>query len=103
MPELRQNVFTKEWVIIATERAKRPEQLATHRSAQEVPAFVETARSVREMKARRPPEVMRQSTNGGPWEERVIPNKFATLTNDLRRFAACSTCGGGSADSAFTR
>jgi len=42
MPELRQNVFTKEWVIIATERAKRPEQLATHRSAQEVPAFVET-------------------------------------------------------------
>ena len=24
MPELRQNYFTKEWVIIATERAKRP-------------------------------------------------------------------------------
>ena len=31
MPELRQNSFTKEWVIIATERAKRPEELATHR------------------------------------------------------------------------
>jgi galactose-1-phosphate uridylyltransferase len=27
MPELRQNFFTKEWVIIATERAKRPEEL----------------------------------------------------------------------------
>jgi UDPglucose--hexose-1-phosphate uridylyltransferase len=26
MPELRQNMATKEWVIIATERAKRPEQ-----------------------------------------------------------------------------
>ena len=26
MPELRQNVATKEWVIIATERAKRPEE-----------------------------------------------------------------------------
>ncbi len=26
MPELRQNIATKEWVIIATERAKRPEQ-----------------------------------------------------------------------------
>ena len=24
MPELRQNFFTKEWVVIATERAKRP-------------------------------------------------------------------------------
>jgi galactose-1-phosphate uridylyltransferase len=28
MPELRQNYFTKEWVIIAKERAKRPEELA---------------------------------------------------------------------------
>jgi hypothetical protein len=27
MPELRQNFFTKEWVVITTERAKRPEQL----------------------------------------------------------------------------
>src|SRR5690349_9149438 len=26
MPELRQNMATREWVIIATERAKRPEQ-----------------------------------------------------------------------------
>lgn len=30
MPELRQISFTKKWVIIATERAKRPEELATH-------------------------------------------------------------------------
>jgi UDPglucose--hexose-1-phosphate uridylyltransferase len=32
MPELRQNFFTKEWVVIATERAKRPEQLISQRS-----------------------------------------------------------------------
>jgi len=31
MPELRQNFFTKEWVVIATERAKRPEQLIVDR------------------------------------------------------------------------
>jgi galactose-1-phosphate uridylyltransferase len=31
MPELRQNFFTKEWVVIATERAKRPEQLISQR------------------------------------------------------------------------
>ena len=42
MPELRQNFFTKEWVIIATERAKRPEELATHREPQTVPSFVES-------------------------------------------------------------
>jgi galactose-1-phosphate uridylyltransferase len=27
MPELRQNFATKEWVIIATERAKRPQEM----------------------------------------------------------------------------
>lgn len=42
MPELRQNFFTKEWVIIATERAKRPEELATHRVVQPIPEFVES-------------------------------------------------------------
>lgn len=35
MPELRQNFFTKEWVVIASERAKRPEQLIVHRAPQE--------------------------------------------------------------------
>jgi galactose-1-phosphate uridylyltransferase len=42
MPELRQNVFTQEWVIIATERAKRPEELATHRVVRPIPEFVES-------------------------------------------------------------
>jgi UDPglucose--hexose-1-phosphate uridylyltransferase len=41
MPELRQNYFTKEWVIIATERARRPEDLVTHRPAKTVAALVE--------------------------------------------------------------
>jgi len=47
MPELRQNYFTKEWVIIATERAKRPEDLAMHRPAKVVPPFVETCPHLR--------------------------------------------------------
>ena len=40
MPELRQNVATKEWVIIATERAKRPEEFIQPRKerAEERPA-----------------------------------------------------------------
>jgi galactose-1-phosphate uridylyltransferase len=33
MPELGQNYFTEESVIIATERAKRPEELARKRPA----------------------------------------------------------------------
>ena len=66
MPELRQNFFTKEWVIIATERAKRPEELAMHRQAQEVPAFVETCPFCPGNEAKTPPEVMRHPTDGGP-------------------------------------
>jgi UDPglucose--hexose-1-phosphate uridylyltransferase len=41
MSALRQNFFTKEWVIIATERSKRSEELATKRPAETVPSFVE--------------------------------------------------------------
>jgi UDPglucose--hexose-1-phosphate uridylyltransferase len=42
MLELCQKYFTKEWVIIATERAKRPEDLVTHRPAKLVPPFLPT-------------------------------------------------------------
>lgn len=41
MPELRHNVITKEWVIIATERAKRPEEFAKkNKDKRVIPAFV---------------------------------------------------------------
>ena len=39
MPELRQNFFTKEWVVIATERAKRPEQLIMNRPPRKLASF----------------------------------------------------------------
>ena len=81
MPELRQNFFTKWWVIIATERAKRPEELATHRVAQQVPSFVETCPFCPGNKSKTPPEVMR---TGDPWEIRVIPNKFAALSSEVQ-------------------
>jgi len=81
MPELRQNFFTKEWVIIATERAKRPEELATHRPVQEVPSFVETCPFCPGNESKTPPEVLR---TGEPWEVRVIPNKFAALSSEVQ-------------------
>src|ERR1700690_107976 len=64
MPELRQNYFTKEWVIIATERAKRPEDLATHRPFKVVPPFVETCPFCAGNENKTPPEVMRVPANG---------------------------------------
>ena len=66
MPELRQNFFTKEWVIIATERAKRPEELATHRVVEPVPAFVESCPFCPGNESKTPPEVLRYPANGEP-------------------------------------
>ena len=85
MPELRQNFFTKEWVIIATERARRPEELASHRPAQTVPSFVETCPFCPGNESKTPPEVMRFPANTGePWAVRVIPNKFAALDSSTQ-------------------
>ena len=84
MPELRQNFFTKEWVIIATERAKRPEDLATHREAPTVPSFVETCPFCPGNESKTPPEVMRSPVDGRPWQVRVIPNKFAALSSQVQ-------------------
>jgi len=69
MPELRQNYFTKEWVIIATERAKRPEELATKRPAKIVTPFVEACPFCIGNEIKTPTEVMRVPANGsGPWQ-----------------------------------
>jgi UDPglucose--hexose-1-phosphate uridylyltransferase len=85
MSELRQNFFTKEWVIIATERAKRPEELATHRVAEPLPAFVETCPFCPGNENKTPPEVMRSPAQSAePWAVRVIPNKFAALSSELQ-------------------
>jgi UDPglucose--hexose-1-phosphate uridylyltransferase len=84
MPELRQNFFTKEWVIIATERAKRPEELATHRPVVAVPAFVESCPFCPGHEDKTPPEVMRHPRDASePWAVRVFPNKFAALSCEV--------------------
>ena len=52
MPELRQNYFTKEWVIIATERAKRPEELVSRRVPKRRRVMSRTARFALGMKTK---------------------------------------------------
>lgn len=84
MPELRQNFFTKEWVIIATERAKRPEELATHRVTQPIPAYVESCPFCPGNEINTPQEVLRSPANGEAWAVRVIPNKFAALSSNVQ-------------------
>jgi UDPglucose--hexose-1-phosphate uridylyltransferase len=85
MPELRQNYFTKESVIIAAERAKRPEELASKRPAKVVPPLVEACSFCAGNESKTPPEVMRFPANGSePWQVRVVANKFAALSLDIQ-------------------
>lgn len=78
MPQLRQDIVTGKWVIIATERARRPH------------SFSETKRIVSKKKTicpfcygneyMTPLEVLAFRDNGEPnssgWKVRVVPNKF---------------------------
>ena len=83
MPELRQNRLTKEWVIIATERAKRPEELKVKREAKPLPTYVQTCPFCPGNEALAPPEVWRTPENTeGNWQVRVLPNKFSALARE---------------------
>lgn len=85
MPELRQNFFTKEWVIIATERAKRPKELARQQPLKAPACFVASCPFCPGNEDKTPPEVMRVPANGsGPWQVRVVPNKFSALARDAQ-------------------
>jgi UDPglucose--hexose-1-phosphate uridylyltransferase len=104
MPELRQNFFTKEWAIIATERAKRPEELATHGPAQPVPSFVESCLFCPGNESKTPPEIMRYpASTSEPWAMRVIPNKFAALSRDVHPQEVCRLFGDALRASVFTK
>ncbi len=81
MPELRQNRFNKEWVIIATERAKRPEEMGSKREARHLPHYSEKCPFCPGNEHMAPPEVMH--INGvGDWQIRVVPNKFSALARE---------------------
>ncbi len=81
MPELRKDPITNRWVIISTDRAKRPSD------------FVRESVEIRGKgicpfcygnEAKTPPEILTYGRNGGGantpgWTVRVVPNKFPAL------------------------
>jgi len=81
MSELRQNFATKEWVVIATERARRPEEMASRRERKPVPSFVASCAFCLGNEKLTPPEILRVPAEMDvPWQARVVPNKFAALS-----------------------
>ncbi len=82
MPEIRQNIATKEWVIIATERAKRPEDFSAERRTptHERPPHVATCPFCPGNEAMTPPPSLVRTAADGSWRQRIVPNKFGALS-----------------------
>ncbi|MBE2232433.1 MAG: DUF4931 domain-containing protein [Anaerolinea sp.] len=83
MPELRQNMATKQWVIISTERARRPEEFVdwsqrpTHESLESYDPhcpFCVGNEEGPEM------ELLRLPQDNPQWQVRVVKNRFPALS-----------------------
>jgi len=84
MSELRQDPPTKRWVVLATERAKRPSDFASATPREEVPAHDPKCPFCPGNESRTPPELLAYRPDGGEpngpgWQVRVIPNAFPAL------------------------
>jgi len=81
MPELRKDPVTGRWVIISTERRKRPTDFHLERSTIIEEKYCPFCAG---REALTPPEVLSYRQNGGGpnspgWDLRVVPNKFPAL------------------------
>jgi UDPglucose--hexose-1-phosphate uridylyltransferase len=80
LTELRQDLVTGDWVVIATGRAKRPEEFAMQKRAivEEDPnkpcLFCDPTASGQEK------DVLIYNTKDGDWSLRVFPNKFPAFS-----------------------
>ena len=84
MPQLRQDPTTKEWVIIAAERSKRPHDFIKAKTLIEKPPYKEDCPFCQGNEHLTPHESLAYRS-GGPadskgWWVRVIPNKFPALS-----------------------
>jgi len=79
MPEIRQNLATKEWVIISTERARRPEDFKTTQERTPLPEFSETCPFCPGHEEMTPYETYVIRDRFNQWKVRVIPNKYPAV------------------------
>jgi UDPglucose--hexose-1-phosphate uridylyltransferase len=88
VPELRKDPVTGRWVIISTDRSRRPSDFSRERAAIKGGSFCPFCPG---NESKTPPEILayRPQDNGSGWNLRVVPNKFPALgiEGDLDRQA----------------
>jgi UDPglucose--hexose-1-phosphate uridylyltransferase len=94
MPELRQNIITREWVIIATERARRPDEfIRVKKAVDTVPAFDPGCPFCPGNESMSAAETYRVADSEG-WQVRVVENKFPALSREGDRVRRIDRCRG---------
>lgn len=83
MPQFRQHSITKEWVIVAPERAKRPDQFAQGREAKRPLPERDPDCPFCPGNEHMTPTTVLVRDRGDGWRLRVVPNKFAAVSPDL--------------------
>ena len=81
MSEFRFNRVTGDWVIIATERARRPEDYIIRMNRRDMPAYVDTCPFC--VGNENQTETIFSEPAEGPWAVRLVKNKFPALIPDL--------------------
>ncbi|MCL5292269.1 MAG: galactose-1-phosphate uridylyltransferase [Actinobacteria bacterium] len=81
MTELRRDAVTGNWVVVATERARRPDHFRKSKAKDEECPFCYGQEKMT------PPETLAYRTNGGApdspgWSVRVVPNKYPVFVRD---------------------
>jgi UDPglucose--hexose-1-phosphate uridylyltransferase len=82
MPELRQDPASRDWIVIAAERAKRPDEFKIVKERETRPPYVATCPFCEGNEDQTPPELYacRKGEPDRPgWWVRVVPNKFPAL------------------------
>lgn len=86
MTQMRQDPTTKEWVILASDRAKRPDDFKREKPALEIPSFKKGCPFCPGNEQMTPPETLAYRrggpSNGPGWWVRVVPNKYPALSPD---------------------
>jgi UDPglucose--hexose-1-phosphate uridylyltransferase len=91
MSELRLNVITKEWVVIAPERSARPKQFTAHHSRPPLPDHDPSCPFCPGNEGQTTAEEFRISTpDGSGWSTRVVSNRYAALSREPAEVAKYS-------------
>lgn len=80
MSEIRLNLITRDWVVIATERARRPEEFANSRSERSTPPAYLHSCPFCAGNERKTTEDRFRLSDGDGWRIRVVANRYPAVS-----------------------